>query len=122
MYSIGTELGVNELFYTHVGTYCGNGRVFHNHWKNGAEIISLQQFSNGKKIVVRASGVDDVPAFFNRVQRALANPRPYNFVNNNCEHAASHAREGVASSPQLVFYGVLGLFAGACLLARSAKA
>jgi len=121
MYAIGTELGVKELFYTHVGTYLGNGRVFHNHWKNGVEIVSLHEFSNGKKIVVRTSGVDDVPAFYNRAGRALANPHPYNFLNNNCEHAASLAREGVESSPQLAVYGVLGLFAGTFLLIRGAK-
>ena len=122
MYAIGTELGVNELFYTHVGTYLGNARVFHNHWKNGSEIISLQEFSNGKKIVIRSSGVDDVPAFFSRVQCALANQRPYNFANYNCEHAASYARDGVASSPQIVFCGVLALVtAGVYILTRGVK-
>ncbi len=123
MYSIGTKLGVNELFYTHVGAYYGNGMVFHNHWKNGAEIISLEEFTNGKTIAVLETGVVDQYSFFIRVQQALSAPRPFNFMTNNCEHAASLVRSGVASSPQLAFYGVLGLVAlGALALSRGGSA
>lgn len=123
MYSIGTKLGVKEFFYTHVGAYCGNGMVFHNHWKNGAEIISLAEFSNGKEITVLEPGVADQYAFFIRVQQAVSVPRAFNFMSNNCEHAASLVRSGVASSPQLVFYGVLGLVAlGALAMSRGGSA
>lgn len=123
MYSIGTKLGVSELFYTHVGAYYGNGMVFHNHWKNGAEIISLEEFANLKTIAVLEPGVADQYAFFIRVQQALAAPRAFNFVTNNCEHATSLVRSGVASSPQLAFYGALGLIAlGALAMSRGVRA
>lgn len=119
MYPIGTKLGVSEFLYNHIGSYYGNGLVFHNHWRNGPEIVSLQDYSMGREITVLASGVDDVSAFFSRVQHTLTNPQPYSFVSNNCEHSASYVREGVASSPQFAFYGIFGLFVvGAYALSR----
>ena len=69
MYAIGTMFGVSEVFYTHIGRYYGNGLVFHNHWKNGAEIISLEEFSKGKSISVLDVGVDDVSGFYRRVEK-----------------------------------------------------
>ncbi|GMU68254.1 MAG: hypothetical protein AMXMBFR37_05870 [Steroidobacteraceae bacterium] len=123
MYPIGTKLGVSELFYTHVGAYYGNGKVFHNHWKNGAEIISMEEFASGKTITVLEQGVADQYAFFIRVQQALSAPRPFNFLTNNCEHATSLVRSGVAASPQVTFYGVLGLVAlGALTMSRGVRA
>lgn len=123
MYQLGAKLGVKELFYTHVGTYMGNGMVFHHHWKNDAEVISLQQFANGKKVTLIEDGVADTYAFFSRVQYALNNPRPYDFVNHNCEHATSYVRGGIASSPQVAFWGTLALFAaGTYVLSRGANA
>lgn len=111
MYPIGTKLAVNEFFYQHVGAYYGNGLVLHNHRTNGAELVSLQQFANEKNVVVLEGGVNDVSAFYNRVHHVLARRQPYDFVTNNCEHTASYVREGVAKSPQLVFFGILGLCA-----------
>ncbi|MEW8051106.1 MAG: hypothetical protein AB2809_12075 [Candidatus Thiodiazotropha sp.] len=122
MYPIGSKLGVNMLFYTHVGVYCGNGKVLHNHWKNGTEIVSLQEFCGDRKIMVLSSGVKDVTAFFNRVNNVLANARPYDVFKNNCDHTASFVREGVASSPQLSFYGGIGLLIGVYALVRGARA
>jgi hypothetical protein len=97
--------------------------VFHNHWKNGAEIVSLAEFSNGKEILVLELGVADQYAFFIRVQQALSVPPAFNFLSNNCEHATSLVRSGVASSPQLAFYGLLGLVAlGALAISRGGSA
>lgn len=110
MYPIGTKLAVDEFFYQHVGAYYGNGLVFHNHQNNGAELVSLQQFSNGKNVVVLEGGVKDVYAFYNRVHHVLASRQPYDFVKNNCEHSVSYVREGIAKSPQFIFYGILSLF------------
>jgi hypothetical protein len=111
MYPIGTKLGVNELFYQHVGTYYGNGLVLHNHQKNGAELVSLQEFSNGKNVALLEGGVNDVYAFFNRIHHVLASGQPYDFIKNNCEHTVSYVREGVARSPQLIFCGIISLCA-----------
>jgi hypothetical protein len=123
MYPIGAKLEVKEFFYTHVGTYIGNGLVFHNHWKNDYEVIPHQQFANGKSITVTEGGVSDIHALLNRVQYALDNPRPYNFLNNNCEHATSYVRNGAASSPQVAFWGAVALLVvGTYALSKTAKA
>lgn len=119
MYAIGTALGVKEFFYTHVGTYYGNGMVFHNHWRNGAEILSLEKFSNGKEITVLSGGVSDIYGFLARVQEVLSQKREFSLFANNCEHAVSFAREGEAYSPQLASYGLIGLVGiGAYALSR----
>lgn len=122
MYAIGTKLGVKEFFYTHVGSYYGSGRVFHHHWKNGPEIVSLEEFAKGRQVIVLDGAVDDEPAYYRRVNQLLANPKPY-AVFNNCEHADSYVRTGVAASPQLqavVALGVLVIVGVA--LVRGAKA
>lgn len=121
MYQIGSKLGVNMLLYTHVGVYYGEGMVFHNHWKNGAEIIPLEQFCNGKKVDVLEQGVQNVNQFWMRVQQILASRTPYSFISNNCEHAVSYAREGVTASPQLAFYGAVGLITLGLGLVRYGK-
>lgn len=119
MYAIGTTLGVNEFFYTHVGTYFGNGMVFHNHWRNGAEIVSLEEFSTGKEIIKLSGGVGDIYEFLARVQESLSRRREFSLLSNNCEHAVSFAREGEAYSPQLASYGLIGLIGiGAYVLSR----
>src|SRR5690554_3012370 len=107
MYQIGTKLGIRELLYTHVGTYYGSGMVLHHHWKNGTEIISLEEFRNGKTIRILSQGVEDVHAFLSRVQEVLTSRRTYDFLFYNCEHVASYVREGIAKSPQVTFYGGL---------------
>lgn len=116
MYKIGTKLGVNRLFYTHVGLYIGNGQVFHNHWRNDSEIISLQQFANGNEVEVLDQGVQSPHEFINRVRQVLASRKPYHPLNNNCEHTASYVGTGIASSPQIAFYGLMFLIGSGYLL------
>lgn len=122
MYSIGTKLGVSEFFYTHVGRYIGNGQVIHNHWRNGAEIISLEDFANGKTVKVMDQGVLSLHDFMERVKQVLCERKPYHLVSNNCEHTASYVSTGTASSPQLAFYGGMTLLAGVYLWSRHARA
>jgi len=121
MYPIGTKLGVSEFFYTHVGRYVGNGMVFHNHWRNGAEIITLAEFMNGKKVMVLDHGVQNIHTFLARVQEVLSARKQYHAFTNNCEHAVSYVRDGIAKSPQAVFWGISGLIALGVGLARSTK-
>lgn len=121
MYPIGAKLGVREFLYTHVGRYVGNGRVFHNHWKNGAEIVTVDQFANSKKVKILEQGVQSPQEFRKRVQYLLALNKPYCFLSNNCEHAASYVSNGIASSPQLILYSIIAL-AGVCVLSRGARA
>ncbi len=122
MYAIGTKLGVSEFFYTHVGRYIGNDQVIHNHWRNGVEIISLQDFSIGKTVKVMDQGVQSRHEFMERVHNVLRSQKSYHLLNNNCEHTASYVSTGTASSPQLAFYGGLAMLAGVYLWSRHARA
>lgn len=108
---VGAKIGVSEFFYTHVGVYLGNDQVFHNHWRNGAEIISLREFANGKSFAVLSQGAVNIAALYQRAQHLLSLRRAYDVLRYNCEHAASFVREGVPSSPQILFYGAVSLIA-----------
>lgn len=111
MYAMGTMLGVKGFPFTHVGVYLGNGMIFHNHWRNNAEIISLHKFSNGKEILILENGIDDVESFLARLQQVILRPRSYNALTNNCEHTASYVRVGEAHSVQLASF-VVAAFIG----------
>jgi hypothetical protein len=101
MYQVGSELSVPKGPFKHVGTYIGNGRVFHCHPNTGEEIVSLSQFSSGRKITVIAEGVTDWFHFLRRLGEKVANPESYNLISNNCQHAASELRTGIKKSSQL---------------------
>jgi hypothetical protein len=111
MYRVGDKLGVDESIYTHVGVFLGNGRVFHNHWRYGAEIITIEAFCNGKEIRILSRGIHNTFEFEKRVKHLLMARKPYDFLVNNCEHAVTYVLYGAAKSPQIAFYGV------ACLIA-----
>lgn len=113
MYAIGTLLGIRGIFITHVGVYIGNDMVLHNHKRNDVEIVSLQEFSNGRGIVVLESGVDDAYGFLVRLHQETLYSRSYNLVTYNCEHMASLVRLGEAHSTQLAsiaFAVLIGIF------------
>lgn len=114
---IGAKIGVSELLYTHTGVNLGNGQVFHNHWRNGAEIITADQFSNGKKIMVLSDGCKDLVSLHHRMRELLTARRPYDAFLFNCEHAASYVCDGVASSPQLKAFGIALGIGGIIMLA-----
>ncbi len=119
-YELGDFLVIRKSCYSHFGTYHGNGMVFHNHCKNGAEIVTLEEFSNGMGIERLANGVDDVFRYHARVQLLLFQRRPYNVLTNNCEHAATFVRGGKSHSQQIDFIGFLGLIGfGLYALSRS---
>ena len=124
MYPIGVKLGVREFFYTHVGRYVGDGQVFHNHWKNDAEIITFDQFAKGKEVRVLDQGVQSIEEFMRRIQHVLASGKPYNFLTNNCEHTASYVSNGVTSSPQLIFlwqFNLVGRYVYSAMMRASVK-
>lgn len=119
MYPIGATLEVDYLFYKHVSSFVGNNLVLHNHRIRGEEIVSLDTFSEGRKIKVKKGGVSDVATFMRRVQNVLANPKSYKVFSNNCEHTVSRVRDGITSSPQLT--GYILLCVGALILSRSMR-
>jgi len=108
-FSIGTHLVVKHLGYTHHGIYAGRGRVIHYSGfahlfkKHPIEITSLEQFSHGKKIVVRRY---PNPKYKGRAvirrMRSRINENHYDLIINNCEHLCSWAITGIESSPQVI--------------------
>lgn len=110
MYPIGAVLEIQNFFYKHVSAYLGRGLVLQNHPVRGEEIVSLHKFSNGKKITMRSGAVRNKKLFLQRVNVIAANPKPYDVLNNNCEHTVHKAINGKPKSPQLSFaYFLIGI-------------
>lgn len=121
MYEIGSVLSVRKDFYRHVGVYAGQGMVFHNHPSSGQKLVTLEEFSSGRRIKVKKQGVADQHAFWSRLRDAESHPSSYNLFLRNCEHTASSLRKGSAKSPQLWLYsGISVLALGASLVLRHA--
>jgi hypothetical protein len=123
MYEIGSVLSVRKDFYRHVGVYAGDGMVFHNHPNSGQQLVSIDQFSGGRKIRVKKAGALDKQAFVQRLQQAQQQPNSYNLFLRNCEHTASTLRSGSANSPQLWLYSGMSvlILAGSLVLSRAAR-
>lgn len=97
----------------HTGVSLGDGRVLHNTPGRGEHVSSFEEFAHGKTVRVSPSSREARK----RVQDLDVNAfeRPYNPFTNNCEHTASRATDGRASSPQLRKLAV-EVLAGAALL------
>jgi hypothetical protein len=123
MYAVGSVLSVRKDFYRHVGVYAGDGMVFHSHPNSGQQLVSIDQFSGGRKIRVKKAGVLDPQAFVQRLQQAQQQPNSYNLFLRNCEHTASILRNGSANSPQLWLYSGMSVLvlAGSLVLSRAAR-
>lgn len=108
-FKIGSHLIVNHFGYSHHGIYAGKGRVIHYSGfahlfkKHPIEITSIQQFSRGKKIIVRTY---HQPKYSGRLvvrrMRSRMHENNYHLIINNCEHLCSWAITGVESSPQVI--------------------
>lgn len=85
---------------SHVGVWMGGGAVFHNAPDRGEHISSVAEFANGEKIRVEPTRADPM-AVVARVRSKLRQPRGYDLISNNCEHAANHVVIGRAFSGQL---------------------
>ncbi|MFC3679099.1 lecithin retinol acyltransferase family protein [Bacterioplanoides pacificum] len=99
----------------HAGVYLGNGQVLHNSPQNNVELISVDQYSEGKPVKVIRSHVDDHSLLTKRLERILNNDHRYEVVGNNCEHIAYMLIQGRKYSPQLqatLIGAILGGVAG----------
>lgn len=119
MYEIGSELSVPKAFFRHVGVYTENGYVFHNHPVHGEQLVTLNEFSKGKAITVTKPGVSDRIGFTNRVNDAIASPKPYHLLFNNCEHTVSRLRTTESETPQVFFWGATFILSGIAIWATA---
>ncbi len=97
----------------HTGVSLGAGRVLHNTPGRGEHVSSFEDFANGETVRVSPSSAKARERVQSRDVNACE--RPYNPFTNNCEHTASRATDGRASSPQLRKLA-LEAVAGAALL------
>ncbi len=83
----------------HVGISLGDGRVLHNTPRRGEHISTLEEFACGKPIRISPVSTEAEARLEHLDMEAFE--RSYNLITNNCEHTASRAARGQASSPQL---------------------
>lgn len=108
-FPLGAHLMVKHFGYTHHGIYAGRGRVIHYSGfahlfkKHPIEITSIEQFSNGKAIIIQQY---NVPKYKGRKvvrrMRSRMHENNYHLIINNCEHLCTWAITGVESSPQVL--------------------
>ena len=106
-----TTIGIGDVltlpksfgFLTHMGVAIGPDRVIQNTREKGEHVATVQEFSAGKPVTVHRTGVNPSVTVA-RAQTVLANPQPYDPVQNNCEHTVTKIVHGIARSPQAAFY------------------
>lgn len=97
----GDKLSRPKGLFTHTGIYIGFGRVFHSTDKRGPHVSSLAEFADGKPVTVHPANDADRPTILARVRSELHHNRDYDLLFNNCQHTASRAAVGQASSEDL---------------------
>jgi Lecithin retinol acyltransferase len=97
----GDKLSRPKGLFTHTGIYIGFGRVFHSTDDQGPHVSSLADFADGNPVTVHPANDADRPAILSRVRDELHHNRNYDLLFNNCQHAASRAAVGRASSEDL---------------------
>ncbi|MFC1503128.1 lecithin retinol acyltransferase family protein [Pseudomonadota bacterium] len=84
LYPVGTVLKIRCSTYWHYGMSDGQGGVIHNSKKRRrVQFDTLEEFSDGKEIVVSSIGGEDPEQAFINSQKYLG--VPYNLFNQNCE-------------------------------------
>lgn len=109
---IGDRIYRSKGLVMHVGVVVGHDLVAHNSPDNNVEVISMERFSQGKKVELqRSNGVD--PAALNaQLQRITKEKRHYCPIKFNCEHFANELLGKKGGSEQVLaalFIGSLGL-------------
>jgi|SRR5581483_1297259 len=96
IYKVTCDKGVGK----HVGIFIEGEGVFHNAPGKGDHFSSVQAFSTGKMVTYEPITNIDYLTVINRINARLANPKPYDLLNYNCEDAVYLVLEGRPRSPQ----------------------
>lgn len=91
---------IGILPYTHHGIDCGDGTVIH-YTLNGVNRISLQEFSQGKKIYKKRHDDYDSPDIVIIRAESRLGENKYHPVLNNCQHFASWCKTGFEESKEV---------------------
>lgn len=94
----------------HLAIALGNGFVFQNTPEKGEHLATISEYASGKRVTVRKQPRANRRRTLHSIWDRLHNPRPYDVLNNNCEHPIYEATTGKAKSPQLrIVLTVLGV-------------
>lgn len=103
----------------HVGLLLPSGLVAHCTPTRGEHVSTIEEFAAGQDVRIdREVPPEQHAPTLQRVARAIAAPRTYNLVTNNCEVFAKRLAGDRPESPQ--FLGVL-LFGAVALLCITAS-
>jgi hypothetical protein len=96
----------------HMGILRPDGLVVHNSPSRGEYVSTVAEFAAGQVI----SDCGEIPtAYISTLKKNLAvlamNQKPYNALNNNCEHLITKLLGGRSRSPQLERYATVALAA-----------
>jgi hypothetical protein len=120
---VGSIISRPKFPFTHRGIYLGNylgcDQVFENTPQNGQRLVSFAEFAQGQTVSVDRQASIPIYELVRRIQEALAGGRPYDFLTNNCDHAVTRVADGVASSMQVLGWGLVAVVAGVVVLTSS---
>lgn len=102
-----SKLRTGDLLYRskglveHAAVYIGNELVCHCSPTNDVEIITVDEYSEGKTVGVIHTDIENKDLLQHRLKQILAANKTYSVFANNCEHIASYLIHGRRESRQL---------------------
>lgn len=90
-------------FVQHMGLVVGTNQVLQNTPERGEHLSTVEGFAQQRPVKVVRTGADPrlVQA---RTSQALRQRSKYDLLSNNCEHTVTKVLNGVAHSPQVIFW------------------
>ncbi len=115
---MGTLLFRSKGVVEHVGVYVGFGRVIHTIPETGVNVVSIDEFGDGKSI--RVVDVDDIDSatLSSRINEVLSGDITYSLSKRNCQHVANYIISGNKKSPQLRWSITSAIIAGCYAIHR----
>ncbi len=105
---IGDRVYRSKGLVMHVGVIVGHDLVAHNSPDNNVEVISMEHFSQGKKVELKRSIGVDHAVLKAQLQRIPAENRRYCPISFNCEHFANELLGKKDGSEQVLAALVIG--------------
>ncbi|ABO23135.1 hypothetical protein Shew_1265 [Shewanella loihica PV-4] len=111
---IGDRVYRSKGLVMHVGVMVDRDLVAHNSPDNNVEVISMEHFSQGKKVELKRSIGVDPTALKAQLQRISEENRRYCPISFNCEHFANELLGTKDGSEQLLAALLVGSFGLTC--------
>lgn len=101
-----TNFKLGDLLYRrkgivdHTAVYIGGNKVLHSSPAKGVEVLSVDDYSVGRKIRVISTSIENQFLLSERIRTILEIDPSYNILTSNCEHIAHFLISGRSQSPQ----------------------